>query len=402
MYDPPPMDKTPDPEKKALGNLRLVGGAETNKVMGGEMMRLVKRGLHRVRLPDPKKEGTGQLLYPFTPELAHLAVHHHRTCARVFWDLYTSQASRLEPLYDELLSQVTAESRNWWWNGAGISIRARNVAGFPAGERQVVGTVKNALLDGAKEQGIELHVDPENPDIEIGIRMHYDLLTVSIDLAGRPMNKRGYRMDGALAPIRENLAAVCVMLARYDSRSEILFDPMSGSGTIAIEGALMARATPIWSPKNKPAHHRLPPFADLVKKPVSPLFADTRPCVVANELEDSTYKIAQANMKAAGVSNDIIHTRGDFRDMKAGPMMRGLPFDKGVILCNPPYGERVGGEDVTALYRDLREWLPQFKGWRAAFIVAHPEFEEIMRMRPRMKKPLSAKPFRGYFYLYDL
>ena len=100
------MDKTPDPEKKALGNLRLVGGAETNKVMGGEMMRLVKRGLHRVRLPDPKKEGTGQLLYPFTPELAHLAVHHHRTCARVFWDLYTSQASRLEPLYDELQTKV--------------------------------------------------------------------------------------------------------------------------------------------------------------------------------------------------------------------------------------------------------------------------------------------------------
>jgi 23S rRNA G2445 N2-methylase RlmL len=384
------------------GNLRLIGCAETNKVMGGELMRLVKRGLRGVRLPDPKKEGTGQLLYPFTHELAHLAVHHHRTCSRVYWDLYTSRASRLEPLYDELLRQVKADARNWWWDGAGISIRARNVGAFSAGERQVVGTVKNALIDGAKERGIRLHVDPESPDIGMGVRMHDDLLTVSIDLAGRPMNKRGYRMDGAVAPIRENLAAVCVMLARYDARSEILFDPMSGSATIAIEAALMARATPIWSARNQPAHHRLPPFADLAKKSPSPLFADTRPCIVANELNDSTYRIAQANIKAAGVGNDIIHQRGDFRDIKAAPMMRGLPFDKGIILCNPPYGERVGGEDVTALYRDLKEWLVQFKGWRAAFIVAHPEFEANIRMRPRIKKPLSAKPFRGYFYLYDL
>jgi len=73
-----------------------------------------------------------------------------------------------------------------------------------------------------------------------------------------------------------------------------------------------------------------------------------------------------------------------------------------VIVCNPPYGERVGAGETDALYEDLRRWLREFRGWRAAFLVANPAFEEIMGMRPRVKKPLSASGLKGYFYLYEV
>ena len=81
---------------------------------------------------------------------------------------------------------------------------------------------------------------------------------------------------------------------------------------------------------------------------------------------------------------------------------RGASPDGGLILCNPPYGERVGAGETDALYADLRRWLREFRGWRAAFLVANPAFEEIMGQRPRVKKPLSASSLKGYFYLYEL
>ena len=71
-------------------------------------------------------------------------------------------------------------------------------------------------------------------------------------------------------------------------------------------------------------------------------------------------------------------------------------------MSNPPYGERLGGEDLEKLYRDLGHWCVQFAGWRAAFLVANPAFEGAFGGRPRIRKPLRNGPLRGYFYLYDL
>jgi 23S rRNA G2445 N2-methylase RlmL len=227
-------------------SLRLVGPPGSNKVMAGELSRLVRRGLPGTRLVEPKRAGTGALVYPFELAIAHLAVRYCRTPSRVLWDLYESRAARLDPLHDELVADAAADARDWLWNGAAISIRARNLGRFAAGERQVVGAVKNALVAGAAARGLELRVDPDRPDVLIALRMHDDVVTVSIDLAGQALHQRGYRQEGGRAPLRENLAAILVMLSRFDARREILIDPMTGSGTIGIEAALMGRGEPLW------------------------------------------------------------------------------------------------------------------------------------------------------------
>ena len=393
-----------------INTLRLVGGSGTNKVMAGELSRLCRRALPGFRLPTPTKAGTGTLIYPFDAKVARVAVNYHRTCSRVLWDLVETRAARLEPLYDEILAALKREKREWLWDGATISVRARNVASFAAGERQVVGTVKNAIVDAAAARGLKIGVRSERPDLLIAVRIHDDVLTVSIDLAGRGMHQRGYRKQGGPAPLRENMAAVLVMLSRWDARSEILLDPMAGSGTIAIEAALMSRAEPIWTPPHRPTLERLPALRQPGAESPAALFADTRPRILANELHTPTVAAARENIAAAGVGQDVVMAHGDFVDLSRRRLERLLNVEgdlpPGVILCNPPYGERVGGDEaeVEALYRKLGSWCRSLglTGWRAAFLCANPAFPTAFGARPRVSKPLSNASLRATFTMFDL
>lgn len=388
-------------------HLRLVGSAGTNRVMAGELSRLAARASLAQRLVPPRKEGTGSLVYPFDPELAGLAVHYHRTCHRVLWDLFQSSAQRLEGLYRDLRRAMEDEARPWLVSELGISVQAHGVRDFAAGERQIVGTVKNALIDGAASQGKRLWVDPDAPDLHLSARLHDGVLTVALDLAGRPMNQRGYRVAGGAAPLREDLAAVLVMLARHDSRRETLLDPMAGSGTLAIEAAGLGQARPGWIAPRRPAYVAVPALDQWIVAPKQPLFADTKPGVIANEIDDDAFALCRQHVLRAGV-DDLVHCRrGDFRDLGPDAVAalceaRGMDPRRGLILSNPPYGERLAPAALGDLYRRLGVWCRRFRGWRAAFLVANRDFEGAFGGRPRIRKPLRNGPLRGYFLLYDL
>lgn len=395
-----------------VDTLHLIGSPDTNKVMMGELSRLARRALSG-RLPEPRKQGRGGLLYPFDPDLAYLAVSYHRTATRVLWDLYESSAARLEPLYAELVADVCADSRQWFWDGARISVSARNVAAFAAGERQIVGTVKNAIVDGAGERGVRLRVDPDTPDIYLTARMHDDTLGVSIDLAGASLSRRGYRTEHGAAPLREHLAAVMCMLARYDARSEILVDPMCGAGTICIEAVQMGQGAPLVPPSGQapragrePAMVRLPDFRGRAGTALEPLFGDTRPMVIGGDRDPDACAAARANIAAAGLGASPIIWQGDFRELGPERVLElasreGSTHHSGVIISNPPYGHRLGDDELLDLYADLGRYCALFRGWRAAFLVANDDFERAFGRRPRIRKPLKNGPLRASFYLYD-
>jgi len=392
----------------AIDGLRLVGPPGSNKVMAGELSRLVRRALRGFRLSQPKKAGPGVLVYPFDRGLALLAVSYCRTASRVLWDLYESRAERLEPLYDELMMDAAADARGWSWDGASFSIRPRNLSDFPAAALQMVGAVKNALIDGARARGLRLRVDTDAPDVLLAARRHDRVLTVSVDLGGQALHQRGYRRAAGEAPLRENLAAVLVMLARFDARTDVLIDPMAGSGTLAIEAALMGRGEPLWATAadRAPAALRLPEFAAEVARD-QPLYADTRPLILANEIDTRTVALARTNIEAAGAAPWVHALHGDFRDLRAARIERmiaagGRTGQTGVILTNPPYGARLDRSDPMPLYRDLGAWCRQFAGWRAAFLVAHREFPAAFGSRPRVVKPLRNGNQPAVFYLYDL
>lgn len=394
-------------DARLIDELRLVGIPGTNKVMAGELSRLARRAFDDLRLPAPRKEGLGTLVYPFDPRLATLAVRYLRTASRVLWSLFASRAARLEPLYDELLAAVTQDTRPWCREGTTFSVSPSNTQAFAAGDRQIVGVVKNALIDGAARRGLRLTVDPEAPQLHLVARLHDDELTVSIDLAGRPMNQRGYRTERGQAPLRENLAAVLVMLARHDARCEALIDPMAGSGTIAVEAACMAQGRPLWIPPREPAARTLPELAESLARPAPPLFADTRPLIIASDVSREMQDITLGSIARAGVAEQIEVWCGDFRKIEIQQIreltrQHGFDPGRGVILSNPPYGERQKPLQLEELYRDLGRWCRQLRGWRAAFLVSNTLFEQAFGGRPRIKKPLKNGALPSYFYLYDL
>ncbi len=395
-----------------LHRLHLVGVGGSNKVMAGELSRLARRAFDRERSESfaqtpPKKDGPGGLLYPSEPDLAALAVTYHRTSARVLWDLYETGARRLEPLYEELLKDVAADDRGVLWTGARISVLAFDATSVDAGERQVVGTVKNALIEGAARRGIRLHVDPQKPDLTFHARSSGDSLVVSLDLAGRPMHQRGYRLESGAAPIREDLAALLVMLCRHDPRREAFIDPMAGSGTLLVEAAGLARARPLWMSGRRPAAEHVPALKGSIELRPKPLFADTKAALFACESDDATYSVLRRTLQTAGIEPETFARHTDFRNVAPEALRREAEeagFPSGLILSNPPYGARLGMPDreLMALYRDLGRWCQKLVGYRAGFIVAHPGFRQAFGMRPRIEKPLMNGPLKAMFLLYDL
>ena len=385
-----------------IDELRVIGSTQTNVVMAAELVRVARRALGR-RPPEPRKEGLGQLVYPFEPDLAWAAVTYLRTPTRVVWDVYRARARRLEPLYDELCADLAADRRRLWRDRDGISVEVRRVEEFAAGERQIVGTVKNAIVDTAARRGARLHVDPDRPATRWVARLDdRGELVVSIDLGGGSLAHRGWRREAGEAPLREHLAAVLLMLCRFDPRRDALVDPMCGAGTIPIEAVHAALATP----REAPALTALG-----LARPAGPLFADADPFVVGCDLDLEVLAAARANARAAGVAERITWQRGDVARLSPAAVAdiareRGRPMpETGLLISNPPYGERLDAYDLGEIYEALAAACSRFRGWRAGFLVGSPILEEVFARsvgQPRIKKPLANANLRAYFYLYDL
>ena len=391
-----------------IDELRIIGSTQTNVVMAAEVTRVAQRALG-IRPAAPRKEGLGQLVYPFDRDLAWSAVTYLRTPTRVLWDVYRSRAARLEPLYDELVADVRADSRSLFRDGDGLSLEARHVEAFAAGERQIVGTVKNALIDAAGRRGLRLHVDPAHPALRWGARLDdRGELVVSIDLGGGSLSQRGWRREAGEAPLREHLAAVLLMLCRFDPRTDILVDPMCGSGTIPIEAIHAARATP--RPTPALAVLGITPSRS-PDRPAGPLFPGSAPLVIGCDIDLDVLAAARDNGRAAGVAELVTWQRADVTGLSP-ELIAEIARERGharpgagLLLTNPPYGERLDQADLEELYIALAETCRRFRGWRAGFLVGNPLLEQVFRRvfgQPRIKKPLANANLRAYFYGYDL
>jgi 23S rRNA G2445 N2-methylase RlmL len=215
------------------------------------------------------------------------------------------------------------------------------------------------------------------------------------------MNQRGYRSSSGPAPLREDLAAVLLMLARYDPRTDVLIDPMAGSGTIAIEAACMGLGMPVWVPPRRPAIASMPAFRELATLGEKPLFPDAAPLVYASDIDRNACMAATSGSERAHVAANVHVSTTDFRDVSPREISR-TRHNSGLIVSNPPYGERLAPSDLVALYAELGRFCRSFPGFRAAFLVANRSFETAFGLRPKIKKPLSNGPLRGYFYSYEI
>ena len=384
--------------------------------MEAELKRLVMRSPFDVRVEKPKREGDSTLLYPFDPRIAWVAACHHRTSSRIAWDLFSSEAVRLEPLFEELLPALKGDDRLPRAKTLRFSVDLGSTQDFEAGPLQVRGVVKNALVEALASRGVAAEVDAENPEVVFVARRagtpEARRTVVGVDIGGGARHRRGARVAAGPAPLRETMAAQLVMLSRWDARSEVLVDPMAGGATIPIEAAGLAVGAAIRRPQDLP-FRRFAAFAGLPNE-TPDLFPGTVPRILALDIDAERIPTMIGNLRAAGLTGpafdeSIVVGQKDVRGLTPEFVRQQLPgaaaMGTGVFCFNPPYGVRIGGDggerNLLSLYAETGRALGRFQGWRAACFVANPRFVEAFGHVPTMTKPATNAELPGAFLTFE-
>jgi 23S rRNA G2445 N2-methylase RlmL len=393
-------------------DIRLTGSGGANRVMEAEMKRLMMRSPFHIPLPKPKREGEATLLYPFDARIAWVAACHLRTASRISWDLFSSTAVRLEPLFAELLPALTSDDRLPGARSLRFSVDLGSAQDFEASPLQLRGVVKNAIVEALASRGVTAEVDADAPEIVFVVRRagtpESRRTVVGIDIGLGARHRRGARVSTGPAPLRETMAAQLVMLSRWDARSELLVDPMAGGGTIPIEAAGLAVGAAIRRPGDLPFRH-LSAFAGLPQE-APDLFPGTVPRILALDIDADLIPAMVGNLRAAGLTgaaheHSIVIGQKDVRALTPDYVAATIPsahdMKTGVFCFNPPYGVRIGGEDLLDLYADMGRVLSRFTGWRAACFVANPRFVYAFGHSPAMTKPATNAELSGAFFVYQ-
>lgn len=265
--------------------------------------------------------------------------------------------------------------------------------------------IKDAIADAMRDKlGARPDVNARDPDVRVVAYVSRDHATIYLDLAGRPLNQRGYRVEQTEAPLKETLAAAVLLASGWD-RTSPLCDPMCGSGTIAIEAAWMSmdRAPgrgrafgferwPSFDDASRAALARLREEADAraLPAPRGPIFA--------SDWHEDALAAAQANVRAAGLAQVIAPARMDARD--APPLA-----PPGWIVTNPPYGERMGQSrrlQLSGLYRAIGERWSGFFGHRVAVLSGSEDLEPAFGMTPAWRRTLWNGPLRCELLVYEI
>jgi 23S rRNA G2445 N2-methylase RlmL len=259
-------------------------------------------------------------------------------------------------------------------------------------------SVKDGLVDGQRERyGRRADVDRQDPDLHLRLRLHGTEATLLLDTSGEPLDRRGYREVSAAAPVREQLAAACVLASGWDGTGPVV-DPLCGSGTLLIEAAWVALGRAPGSLRERWAFERLPgfdpaAFERLRREPLPAPGPGVR--LYGNDWAPAALRAARTNLDRAGLAGRATLLRGDFREL--APPAEG----PGLILANPPYGERVREDEDQ--WRALGDLLKRrFKGWRAAILAGGQSRGKGIGLRPRRRLPVWNGPIEARILLFDL
>ena len=326
-------------------------------------------------------------------EMAYRACLWSRTANRILLPLSSFQVTSKEDLYEAV------KKINWFEHFKpdetfAVSFSAKNSVAINNSHFGSL-VVKDAIVD---QMRVKFHkrpnVDLNRPTIKINVYLNAEDAQLSLDLSGESLHKRGYREANVQAPIKENLAAAMLLRSGWPEiakKGGSLIDPMCGSGTLLLEAAMIAadyapgllrkyygfvgwkqHDAACWQKILCEAEQRK--NAGLEKMPVIAGFDQSR----------RTVATAIKHVENAGFQNKIHVEKRDIND--AEPASSWQP---GLLICNPPYGERLGDEEqITQLYRQFGDTLKaKFIGWKASMIISNPEMG--FRLGIRSQKPIT-------------
>ena len=325
---------------------------------------------------ESAQEKTAGVAFRGPLELAYRACLWSRTASRILLLLSAFKAQSAAELYEGAAAVA-------WEDHLGpdqtLAVDGARESGL-SHSKYAAQVVKDAVVDRLRRLfGRRPSVDTRHPDLRLNLHLRGDEAALGIDFSGESLHRRGYRLQGGPASLKENVAAALLLRAGWPelaSQGSALVDPMCGSGTLPIEAALMAGdAAPgllrsafgflgwkghhpdLWEGLLQEARGR----REEGLKRVPPVWGFDR--------DPAAVRAARANLARAGLTGVVKVERRELSQARP-PAATG-----GIVVVNPPYGERLGEvEELHSLYRELgRVLLERFTGWRAAVLTAHVE-----------------------------
>lgn len=244
--------------------------------------------------------------------------------------------------------------------------------------------IKDAVVDHFKKVGgTRPTVDKDNPQIRLHAYLKHDTIQVSLDLTGYSLHQRGYRTSAGAAPLKETLAAALLIRAKWPelaSEGYAFQDPLCGSGTLIIEAAMMAaNIAPGLIRTDQSFIHWLGHQPSLWEKMRAGALKQVKPAkgkIKGGDLDPSLIAKARENASRAGVLPLV--------DLVCEPLKEARPIaQQGLLLCNPPYGERLGeSNELIPLYQEFGKVAhDHFQGWQAAFLTSDPWLAKVTGLR---------------------
>lgn len=260
--------------------------------------------------------------------------------------------------------------------------------------------VKDAIVDQFRDLfGKRPNVDTRHPKLRINVHIADRKCTISLDSSGTPLGKRGYRAMQNAAPLSETLAAGMILLSGWDQESNFV-DPMCGSGTIAIEAAMIACNIPpgklrgfafekwndfdqkLWQAIKRGANQQIRPFEGKIQ---------------GLDIDRTSVNLARDNAKIAGVEDIVFFRHADFLEHEPD-------IEPGTMIINPPYGERLKDEeDIIPFYQDIGSFLKHhYQGWDAWILSGNVRAIKFIGLRPSRKIHLFNGPLEAKFHKFEM
>lgn len=363
------------------------------------------------------REVAGGVEFKGTLETAYRACLWSRVASRVLMPLRTFSAPTVEKLYGGV------KAIRWSDHLTAANTLAVD---FSSTRSAITHThygalkVKDAIVDQFRStQGARPSIKVDQPDVRVNVYLNDNQATVSLDLSGESLHRRGYREDGAYAPLKENLAAAILSHAdwpRIASHGGALLDPMCGSGTLLLEGAWIATRT---APGLMRPYfgflgwrgHAPEVWAGVVNeaRKLSQLDPARRPAsafspIVGYDEDAHAVKVALSNRERAGLRNRVHFEKRSLAACQpvAGRVPDGASL--GLVVVNPPYGERIGEVDeLRGLYRQIGDVFKQrFKGWDGYVFTGSPELAKCIGLRASRRIVLWNGPIECRLLKFEL
>lgn len=319
------------------------------------------------------------------------ALIYLRTAERLYLKIGSFKAVTFTELFENIL---TLDLKGFLDPHTNIHVKGKSAKSTLFSVSDCQSIAKKAIVENLKK-AYKTEVIPEDgPEVIVDIGILRDVVTVSIDCCGAGLSRRGYRTYNVAAPISETLGAGLVLLSRYWPDLP-LFDPMCGSGTIPIEAAMIGNNIPPSLNRKFAAEDwkfiSEAPFILAREEGRDGIRHDALP-VYGYDIDQRSIAVSKIHAKKAGVS---VHF-----DVKDAREFR-TQYEKGIILCNPPYGERMMSQSETvSLYKAIRGVFDGLPGFKIGIISAVKGFENIYGKKADTRRNLSNGGMPCTFYQY--